>query len=86
MELDSLVRCSDTVATTRSRSAKLVRLSELLRTLHGPELELGTRYLCGVTRQDKLGVGPALLRALLDTAAAPEPSLSLTEVDGLFGQ
>jgi DNA ligase-1 len=51
-----------------------------LRELNVVELEIGVLYLSGETRQGRIGIGPATLRACV-TGGASESGLGLAEVD-----
>jgi DNA ligase-1 len=84
MRLDDVVQASADVAATRSRLAKRARLAALLRGLAPDERAPVVAWLCGEVLQGKLGVGWAMLRDA-DQAAAPEPSLTVGEVDAAFG-
>jgi ATP-dependent DNA ligase I len=83
--LASLVATSRQVASTAARSTKSRLLAELLKTLDVDELELAVRYLSGDIRQGRIGIGPSTLRANT-AAAAPEPALSLGDVDRELGK
>jgi DNA ligase-1 len=87
MRLSDLVAASRDVAATASRLAKVARLGELLRHLDPSEAPIALRWLAGSLRQGRVGVAGALLRdALAAAPAAPEPSLTLVEVDAAFGR
>ena len=47
------------VVATDSRSAKIARLAQCLRTVDSSEIELVVHYLAGELPQGKLGVGRA---------------------------
>ena len=80
MLLAELVRVSDAVGSTRSRTAKVAALAELLGQLRPEEVELGVALLAGRTRQGKVGVGWATLRSI-DPVPPERPSLQLLEFD-----
>ncbi len=85
MLLNDLVTTSAAVGATRSRKAKVVALAELLgrAAQESPEeLENVTSYLGGALRQRRTGLGWRGLSALPDPA--PEPLLTVTEVDADF--
>ncbi len=84
MLLATLAETSDAVAATRSRLKKIDLLRGCLRQLAPEEVETGTGYLVGALRQGRIGLGPALVREVLDAAAAQEPALTVAEVDTAF--
>ena len=83
--LAGIVATSSLVAATRSRTAKIQLLAERLRALDAEELEIAVAYLSGETRQGRIGIGPATLRANV-AGSADQPSLGLVEVDGLLAE
>ena len=74
-----LAATSAAVAATPARRAKIELLAGALRRLAPAEIEAGAAYLSGELRQRQTGVGWATLREL--PPAAPEPLLSVAEVD-----
>ncbi len=79
-----VVRASEEVSSTRSRSAKVGTLVELLRALEPDEIPIAVGFLSGVPRQGRVGVGYATVHgsAAPGTApGAPGPSLSIADVD-----
>jgi len=84
MRLADLVATSRRVAETRSRSEKTGALADLLRRLGPDEIDVAVAYLSGHLRQGRIGLGGAALRNAMPETAAPEPSLSLREVDAGF--
>ncbi|SDN10353.1 ATP-dependent DNA ligase [Allokutzneria albata] len=81
MLLAEVVTTSTTVGATRSRRAKTTALADLLRGALDPVLAgLVVALLVGVPRQGKIGVGWRLLSEL-KAPPAPEPGLSLSDVD-----
>jgi ATP-dependent DNA ligase I len=79
MLLAEITGTSEAVAATRSRLAKTASLAACLRLLAPEEIEPAVAFLTGELRQRPIGVGWAALR---DTPPpAPEPSLSVGEVD-----
>ena len=80
MLLAEVVRTSETVASTRARSAKVGTLAALLRRLAPDEVEPAVAFLAGEPRQGKIGVGWATLRAV-EPAPATEPSIQVLELD-----
>jgi len=79
--LDELVRASQAVAATRSRSAKIEQLASLLARLTPEEIGIGVNYLSGSLRQGRIGVGYRVLQELRSVPAATQPSLELLAVD-----
>ncbi len=82
MRLVVLAEASAAVAATSSRSAKVARLAEVLRSAAADEVAVAVQYLAGELRQRRTGVGHRSLTGLPDTAR--EPSLELLEVDAVF--
>ena len=75
-----VVEASNAVAATRSRSAKIATLAELLRSLEPGEVPACVGFLSGVPRQGRVGIGYSTIRGI-DRAAAGEPSLTVADVD-----
>ncbi len=84
MLLEELVRTSSDVAETRSRLAKVQRLADCLRRGGAEQAPVAVAYLSGELPQGSIGVGWASLRTL--PPSAPEPALTLTEVDDSFSR
>lgn len=82
MLLAEIVATSTTVASTRSRKAKVVALADALRHARPEELETVVSYLGGTLRQRRTGLGWRGLSELPDPAA--EPVLAVTEVHEAF--
>ncbi|GEP37314.1 DNA ligase B [Nocardioides psychrotolerans] len=82
MLLLDVVTTSTTVAATRSRKAKVVALADLLARADTDEIEVVTSYVGGSLLQRRTGLGWRGLGSLPDPA--PEPSLSVREVDAAF--
>ena len=78
MLLGELVAASQTVAATRSRTAKVAALADCLRRLQDAERDAGIAYLAGSLPQGRLGIGYAALRAAT-AAAAAHSSLSVRQ-------
>jgi DNA ligase-1 len=76
----NLVETSRKVASTPSRLAKVETLAALLRGLAAEEIEIAVAFLCGETRQGRLGIGHATL-AKLRQGSASQPALTLAGVD-----
>jgi len=84
--LADLVATSQRVAATASRLAKIAELASVLRRLTSDEIETGVAFLCGETRQGRLGIGYATLRDARSSGSATEAALSLVEVDAALEQ
>jgi DNA ligase-1 len=85
MLLADVVTTSAAVASTRSRTAKVAALADLLRRAagSGPDVvPIVTSYLAGALRQRRTGLGWRSLQALPEPADAA--SLEVTEVDAAF--
>jgi DNA ligase-1 len=78
--LARLVAVSNTVGDTAARLGKVKALAELLRSLPPQEMSLAVHYLSGETPQGRSGIGYSLLQQAVQPAA-PEPTLSLAELD-----
>jgi DNA ligase-1 len=78
--LAEIARAWEDVGATRSRSAKVARLAEVLDRLEAGELAAGTAMLAGEPRQGRIGVG---WRTVGDLAVPPAeaPTLTVTDVD-----
>jgi ATP-dependent DNA ligase I len=84
--LADLVETSDIVAETSARLAKVRALAERLSALDRDEIAIGAQYLSGSVTQGRLGIGYAMLQAASDGSPAPEPSLTLADVDRALGE
>jgi DNA ligase-1 len=82
--LADLVSTSRTVASTRSRLAKVDAIAGLLRHADPDEIPIVVSYLSGELRQRRTGVGWASLQDLPTPAA--EPSLVVADVDAAFAR
>jgi DNA ligase-1 len=80
VKLADVVEASQRVAATRSRSAKVEIIAELLRRLAPAEIGPATAFLTGEPRQGKIGVGWATIFGR-DTAPAGAASLTVGDVD-----
>jgi DNA ligase-1 len=74
-----VAEASTQVAATSARSAKVAVLAECLRHAAPEDVPVVVAHLSGELRQRRTGVGWASLRDL--PAPAPEPTLTVTEVD-----
>jgi len=83
MLLARVVETSERVAETSRRLQKIELLATLLKQLNGDECEIAAAYLCGYTRQGRIGVGYATLR---DSAApaVETAALEIADVDRAF--
>ena len=80
MLLARVVETSERVTETSRRLAKIELLATLLKQLNGDECEIAVAFLCGFTRQGRIGVGYAAIRA--STAPAAESAaLEIVDVD-----
>jgi len=79
--LGELVRASQRVGVTAARRVKVRELAALLKSLTPDEIDVGVHYLSGETRQGKIGIGYAAVRAAASTPAADFATLSIAEVD-----
>ena len=84
--LADLVAASADVARTPGRLRKIARLADVLARLEGAEIESAVAFLSGAARQGSLGVGDAAISAASDVAAAAQSTLTIDEVDDVFGQ
>jgi len=84
MLLADLVATSLRVADTRSRSAKIAALADLLRRLGPEEIDPAVSWLSGHLRQGRIGLGGAAVRDARPGTLAAEPSLTIGEVDATF--
>jgi DNA ligase-1 len=78
--LASLVDTSGAVTATRSRTAKVAALVEVLRGLDVDEVEPAVGFLTGVPRQGRIGVGWRTAFAV-DVEHATEQSVTILELD-----
>jgi DNA ligase-1 len=78
--LADLVATSAAVAATRSRTAKVAALGDLLRMLEPDEVEPAVGFLTGVPRQGRIGVGwRTAVKVELPPAA--EPAIEVLDLD-----
>jgi DNA ligase-1 len=84
MLLADLVTTSQRVTETRSRSAKIAVLADLLRRLAPDEIDSAVSWLSGALRQGRIGLGGASVRDARRGGTAAESSLTIGEVDGTF--
>ncbi len=85
-QLADLVQVSARVGATTRRLEKIGALAHLLRSLSSDEIALAVRYLSGETRQARLNIGPAAIRAARPANAAERAELTLTDVDAALGR
>jgi DNA ligase 1 len=83
VELAAIVATSTTVGATRSRSAKVAALADLLGATDPALLAVVVSFLSGEPRQDRLELGPAAVFGV-EVPAAERPSLTVGEVDAAF--
>ena len=83
MLLARVVETSERVAQTSKRLEKIELLATLLKQLNGDECEIAVAFLCGYTRQGRIGVGYAAIRA--STAPPVEvAALEIVDIDRAF--
>jgi len=82
--LADIVAASREVAATRSRRAKMARLSSVLSRLEVAELPAAVGFLCGELRQGRLGLGPRTLQRLTAEPAPVDSLVSVLELDAVF--
>lgn len=85
MQLQSVTRVSEAVASRASRREKIRLLANLLSRLDPSEVEIVVPWLSGELRQGALGVGPATVGEIRAPGAG-EASLSVREVDQALGE
>ncbi len=85
MLLADLVATSAAVAATRSRTAKVTALADLLRRLEPDEVEAAVGFLTGAPRQGRIGVGWRTAFKV-EVPPAAMPSVELREVDRVLGE
>lgn len=83
MLLADLVACTDGVASTSSRTAKIEALAGLLIGAAGPEAGVVAGLIAGDPRQGRIGVGWATV-AGLQTQPAARASLSVADLDAML--
>jgi DNA ligase-1 len=81
MQLADVVETSRAMGATRSRSAKVGLLAELLSGAGPDDRATVVGFLVGAPRQGRVGVGWSQLRATADVTPAPEATLEVTDVD-----
>jgi DNA ligase-1 len=84
MRLGEVVSASNTVAAASGRLDKIARLADLLRRAPPDQIATLVAFLSGSTRQGRIGIGGATLRALRDVPPADLPSLDVADVDATF--
>ena len=83
MLLDALVTTAETVASTRSRLAKVDALAALLAQLQPEEIAPAVGFLVGKPRQGRVGVGWRGLSGAMGDPAG-EPTLTVDDLDTLL--
>jgi DNA ligase-1 len=86
LPLADLVATSAAVAGTRARSTKVATLAELLKKVPPDEIAVVVGFLVGSPRQGKVGVGWALLGPTNDLPSAPQPTLTVADVDAAIDE
>lgn len=85
MLLETVVTTLDTVASTRSRLAKVDALAGLLGALAPEEIAPAVGFLVGKPRQGRVGVGWRGVSAAMGEPA-DAPTLTVTDLDALLGE
>lgn len=80
MRFAEVVASSAAVAATRSRTAKISALADLLGRLDPGEIETAVGFLTGEPRQGRIGIGWATLAAV-EVMPADTPTLTVHDVD-----
>src|SRR3954462_13162302 len=83
LRLLDLAEVSAAVGATSSRTAKTEAIAALLARAEPAEVPAAVAFLSGRLTQRQIGVGWAQLREL--PPPAPQPALSVAEVDAAFG-
>lgn len=83
MLLRDIVDCSAEIRSTRSRTAKIQALADLLAEITPSLIPLAVAYLSGELPQGKVGIGYSLLSDI-DPPGRPEAQLALEDVDDAF--
>jgi DNA ligase-1 len=76
-----VARASEDVARLSGRLDKIARLADLLTKLDDEEVEPVVGFLSGTPRQGRVGLGYATVASTFDVSPAPEPMLSIGDVD-----
>jgi DNA ligase-1 len=84
MTLATLVQTSAEVGTTSRRLEKTAKLAALLRQLQGDDVAIAIGFLIGWPRQGRIGVGWAAVASAREEPPVSEPTLELSDVDGVF--
>ncbi len=80
MLLAEVVEASRRITATSKRLEKIELLASLLKRLSPDEIETAVAFLSGATRQGRIGIGYATLRASM-SAPSETPVIELLEVD-----
>jgi DNA ligase-1 len=86
MDLRRLAEASAAVAETSSRLKKITLLADLLSSAAPDEVWPLIAFLSGGPRQGRIGIGMAAIRAAVPSRSAESPSLTIGEVDAVFGE
>jgi len=81
IDLARLVATSTAVASTSKRSEKVSLLADLLREVPPADAPVVVGFLVGSPRQGRVGIGWSTLSASSEVDPAPEPSLTVHDVD-----
>jgi DNA ligase-1 len=91
MNLSELVAASDRVAAATGRNEKAIVLADVLRRIDRTEIPFAVASLSGRTRQGRIGIGYAAIRAALESAGHPPrigegDPLTMLDVDRAFDE
>ena len=86
MSLSDLVATSRAVTESSGRLDKIGQLSAFLKRTRADEIEIGVSFLSGTTRQGRIGIGGAVIRACRQEPPSSESTLQLSDVDEAFGR
>jgi ATP-dependent DNA ligase I len=84
MRLNEIVQTSARVAGASARLAKIAHLGDCLRQAGPQAARVAVGLLTGLPRQGRIGIGYATLREARAEPPAPQPSLTLVELDAIF--
>ncbi len=85
MLLAQVVETSRLITVTAKRLQKIDLLAELLKRLSPEEVEIVVAFLSGMTRQGRIGIGYATLRAAM-TSPAELASLEILDIDRMLNE
>ena len=83
MRFQHVVETSRRISETSKRLEKIALLANLLKELHGDEIDIAAAFLSGRTRQGKIGAGYGVI-GQAGAEAAAQSNLEVTDVDRVF--